>query len=216
MPQPAANKFFGNLTRSLGPDERKYAILGTLLLLLGLLIVRQVSNSGPPAPASASRVPAGDNPTLSNGAAAGEISRGLRAGTPKSTAAGESPVARWLSSPPATFGRNPFAVKLDLFPADATKFQSVRENGGFWDEVAKSLLDQADQQERKQEMLSSLQAQARALRVTSVLMGSRPRAVINGELVGEGDVVAGFRVLEIEPRRIVVEREGIRLEVTMH
>jgi hypothetical protein len=47
-------------------------------------------------------------------------------------------------------------------------------------------------------------------------MGPNPRAVINGELVGEGDVVAEFRVLKIEARRIVIEREGIRLEITMN
>ncbi len=54
-------------------------------------------------------------------------------------------------------------------------------------------------------------------------MGTRPKAVINGDLVGEGDLVASgtgrartqFRVLKIEPRRIIVEREGIRLEIPM-
>ena len=39
--------------------------------------------------------------------------------------------------------------------------------------------------------------------------------MINGKLIAEGDVVASFRVLKIEPRRIIVEREGIRLEILM-
>ena len=38
---------------------------------------------------------------------------------------------------------------------------------------------------------------------------------VNGERVGEGDVVASFRVSRIEARRIIVEREGIRLEIQM-
>jgi hypothetical protein len=46
-------------------------------------------------------------------------------------------------------------------------------------------------------------------------MGASPKAVIDGGLVGEGDVVASFRVLRIEPRRIIVEREGIKLEIQM-
>ena len=55
-------------------------------------------------------------------------------------------------------------------------------------------------------------------------MGPTPKAVINGDLVGEGDVVTSgtvgdtrvvFRVLKIEPRRILVEREGITLSIQM-
>jgi hypothetical protein len=42
-----------------------------------------------------------------------------------------------------------------------------------------------------------------------------PKALIDGELVGEGDVVAGFRVLKIGARGIVIEREGIVLEILM-
>jgi hypothetical protein len=54
-------------------------------------------------------------------------------------------------------------------------------------------------------------------------MGATPKAVVDGELVGEGDLVATksgesrieFRVLKIEARRIIVEREGIKLVIQM-
>jgi hypothetical protein len=54
-------------------------------------------------------------------------------------------------------------------------------------------------------------------------MGAVPKAVVNGEMVGEGSVAASgagdtrvsFRVLKIEARRIIVEREGIKLEIQM-
>jgi hypothetical protein len=39
--------------------------------------------------------------------------------------------------------------------------------------------------------------------------------MVNGDLVGEGSVVANFRIVSIEARRIIVEREGIRLEIDM-
>jgi hypothetical protein len=39
--------------------------------------------------------------------------------------------------------------------------------------------------------------------------------MINGSMVGEGEVVAQFRVLRIEARSVVVEREGIKLEIPM-
>jgi len=47
------------------------------------------------------------------------------------------------------------------------------------------------------------------------MMGPQPKALVNGEFVGEGSVVASFRVLKIEARRMIVEREGIRLEIVM-
>ena len=61
------------------------------------------------------------------------------------------------------------------------------------------------------------------MRLQSTVMGATPKAVIDGEMVSEGDVVAcgtgetrtTFRVLKIEPRRIIVEREGIKLEIQM-
>jgi hypothetical protein len=46
-------------------------------------------------------------------------------------------------------------------------------------------------------------------------MGPQPKAMIEGKLVNEGEVAAGFRVLKIEPRRITIEREGIVLEIQM-
>jgi hypothetical protein len=46
-------------------------------------------------------------------------------------------------------------------------------------------------------------------------MGPQPKAMVNGELVGEDSVVANFRIVQIEARRIIVEREGIRLEIQM-
>ena len=53
------------------------------------------------------------------------------------------------------------------------------------------------------------------MQLLSTVMGAKPKAMINGELVGEGDVIAAFRVIRIEARRVIVEREGIRLEITM-
>ena len=67
--------------------------------------------------------------------------------------------------------------------------------------------------------------QARQIRLQSTLMGGpQPAALINGQMVREGDVVAttgsgasrtSYRVLKIEARRVILEREGIRSEVPL-
>jgi hypothetical protein len=43
----------------------------------------------------------------------------------------------------------------------------------------------------------------------------QPQVIFNGKPLGVGDVVASFRVARIESRKVVLEREGIELEVRM-
>jgi hypothetical protein len=70
----------------------------------------------------------------------------------------------------------------------------------------------------------SSKVQARQIRLQSTLMGgANPAALVNGQMVREGDVVAAgsggsrtaYRVLKIEARRIILEREGIRSEIPL-
>ena len=39
--------------------------------------------------------------------------------------------------------------------------------------------------------------------------------MVNGEMVHDGDNIAGFRVLKIEARQVIVEREGVKLALLM-
>jgi hypothetical protein len=107
-------------------------------------------------------------------------------------------------------------VNYDFFPQDGSKTAPVlraAQGDGFWDQLQKSMTARADQKKEKEVLVENLRLQAAQLKVQSTVMGASPKALVNGELVGEGEVVASFRVLKIEARRIVVEREGIKLEV---
>jgi hypothetical protein len=115
-------------------------------------------------------------------------------------------------------------VRLEYFPRDVKgPTASLVESEGFWDAVAKSLPSQADQKKERQILAENLQLKAAELKLQSTVLGPTPKALVNGELVSEGDVLASgsgesrtpFRVLKIEPRRIIVEREGIMLEIPM-
>jgi hypothetical protein len=127
-------------------------------------------------------------------------------------------VREWLSEPIKPLTRNLFSVKLDYFPVDGTRAkQGVKTaaDGEFWGRLEKSLMLRADQRDKRENLAANFRAEAGNLRLDSIMMGPSPKAMINGKLVAEGDVVASFRVLKIEPRRIIVEREGIRLEILM-
>lgn len=196
-----------SLQQMLQNDPRKAGVLGALLLVLGFMVVRvAVSKAQAPNAAHASHPRMRVENALSADMASAAGGVGLES----------TPVTQWLEKPALKVSRNLFAVRYEAYPLETAKSPVAGGESGFWDEIAKSMADQDDQQERKQELLQNLQALARELQVTSVMMGPTPRAVIDGKLVGEGDVVADFRVLKIEARRIIVERAGIRLEITMN
>ncbi len=121
----------------------------------------------------------------------------------------------WTRRPLGPLGRNLFVVNYDFFPQDGSKPAAPRrpQGDGFWDHIAKSMTLRADQKREREVLVENLRMQAGQLKLQSTVMGASPKALVNGELVGEGDVVASFRVTKIEARRIVVEREGIKLEV---
>lgn len=125
-------------------------------------------------------------------------------------------LSEWVQGPIAPITQNVFALKIDYFPQDGSKVVATPENPGesFWDQLAKSLAERADQEKARRILVENLQSQAARLELQStVLNNGTPKALINGTLVGEGDGVAGFRVLKIEAKKVTVEREGVRLEV---
>jgi hypothetical protein len=122
----------------------------------------------------------------------------------------------WQRRPIAPLSRNLFVINYDFFPQDGSAPAApvhVQQGDGFWDHIAKSMTARADQKREREVLVENLRGQALQLKLQSTVLGASPRALVNGQLVRVGDVVASFRVTKIEARRIVVEREGIKLEV---
>src|SRR5439155_8283398 len=113
----------------------------------------------------------------------------------------------WVSEPlPQGVSRNIFEVQLDYYPMDLshpTKDSGTINDPTFWEKLAKSIDTQADQQHKRENLIQNLRQQAGQLNVTSTLMGPKPKAMVNGVMVGEGEVVAQFRVAEIRARSVV-------------
>ena len=133
------------------------------------------------------------------------------------SAAGVAALAEWRKEPVSPIVRNLFTLQPDQFgqQGDAPVGPVTRVEDGFWDELAKSLSSQADQNKQRQIRTENAVRDAGRMQLQTIVMSASPKAVIDGEMVGEGSVVAGFRVSRIEARRIIVEREGIKLEIPM-
>jgi hypothetical protein len=197
----AIEKLYGQLVRQAKGDPKKATILGVLLLIMAVVIVKSSSSS--PSVSSANinvpRSPIGSDPPK----------------PPNNKPSSGAALAAWARGPiPPALSRNLFVVNYECFPQDGTKPVLVRisHGDGFWDQLAKSMASRADLKMEREVLLANMRTEAEKLKVQSTMMGASPKALINGELVSEGDVVASFRVSKIEPRRIVLEREGIKLE----
>jgi hypothetical protein len=126
-----------------------------------------------------------------------------------------SSLQRWANGAAKPLNRNPFTIPLDFYPHDGVSDAGDTTSAGYWDLVKKSMSSRADQQEQRQIILDNVRIAAEQLKLESTILGETPLAMINGEIVHEGSVVAGFHVLKIEARQIVVEREGVKLALLM-
>jgi hypothetical protein len=185
-------------------EPRRAVFLAVLVAIMGLMWVKALSRGGmTPSTASASM------DSSAYAAPARAEARGRLSQTSQA-------LAEWTKTPLPLVHRNLFDIKLEYFPQDhlAPRPANQEQSSGFWDQVAKSLSSRADQDKARRILAENLQAQAAKLDLQSTVMSNgSPKALINGVLVAEGDTVSGFRILRIEAKRIVVEREGVKLEV---
>jgi hypothetical protein len=204
---PSPPSLLNQLTAALKSDPRKTWVLTILLTVMLVLWGRMMLGGHSPAEVLAGAPETSDISTGVVGHLSGH--HGQRV-----------PLAEWARQPAASLSRNLFSVPFDYYPQDGSRLPEVsRSNldGGFWDDLAKSMSAHADQKKERQILIDNLRTQASDLSLEGTVLGSQPKAWVNGSLVGVGEQVgsSGFRVVKIEARGIVVEREGVRLEVPM-
>jgi len=109
--------------------------------------------------------------------------------------AASNPVLDWLAQPKKAVQRNLFAVNMDFF-------------GQAGDRTSPGDTEQ-------QIPAENLRDASETLKLQSTMMGSTPLAIVNGNLVREGDIVDGFTVVKIQPQQMTVQKDGVTLEVRM-
>jgi hypothetical protein len=209
MPATQPTNFVEKLNAAMKRDPKKAFVLAVLFAVLLGMWGKMMLSGGKGGPKTASAMQAArSTPRLST--------------TPNNKAKSldaTSQLQDWIAQPlPDGMSRNIFQLNLDYFPMDGTRAMQVTRTSNdptFWEKLAKSIDQQADQQHKREILIQNLRQQAGQLQLTSTVMGSKPRAMVNGAMVGEGEVVAQFRIVKIDARSVTVEREGIKLEITM-
>src|SRR5258706_1603394 len=191
-----------SMFRQVKAEPRKAA---ALLLLVAVLLAMWVKIFlfGDPRPVTAGPV-SGANPKVEQSHIA----------NPGSSSANRS-LIDWTRKIFTGTKRNLFAIKLDYVPVDGSRpMFSGDDTDGFWDQLAKSLAAKADQEKAKGILRDNVVMRASRLDLQSTgLFNGFPKAMVNGTIVQEGDTIEGFRIFAIETKRIVVELEGIQVQV---
>lgn len=179
--------------------------ISVLLVFMGTWWLRTLANVGPSKASAVVMIRS--NPPVD------------RTGTTIQSHSNSEAIYTRASVPISPIRRNIFYINLDRFPQDGSKPVtsagpvSGASNEGFWDRLAKSGALRADDQDNRSPLVGGLQWQAAQLHLQSILMGPTPKVMVDGRLLKEGDVVAGFRVVKITARGILLERDGSKFEV---
>lgn len=206
----------GRLRQAVREDPKKAGFLGALVLVM-LLLWGRVALTGKNAPSPAA---AEVNAAATGSPAARAADNPVRPGFSEHA----ERLSEWTREPVKPMRRNLFAVNLTYYRRDGSGGRPAEQQLGFWEELAKSREAKTDQKKARQILVENLQLQASQIRLQSTMMGANPQAMVNGTLVGVGDVVAvetaeartTFRVLKIEARGMIVEHEGIKLAISMN
>ncbi len=104
----------------------------------------------------------------------------------------------------------PRRLPRDLFVFDPNPY---RRTGSPY---SPSLPEKSDREADDQEIrVAAARDAAAGLILGSVMRGPRPRAVINGRVLAEGQSIEGFVVRRIGPREALLERDGLVVRLRM-
>ena len=203
------------LPESMRDDPKKTLVLAGLLVVLAVFSLRYALRGTSVERATASLPRAATGGGGRTGAGSGVGASGGPGGAAQAQAGRQ--LSAWLDEPQARAGRNLFQIKLENFQSLSAKSDvtaAVAEEN-FWTQLARARDTQADQKARREILVENLQREAGRLTLQSTILGRDPQAIIDGSMVRVGQRVGDFEVLRIEGRRVIVTRDGVKLEIRM-
>lgn len=117
-------------------------------------------------------------------------------------------------------------ITRDLFNVDISRFpprpgaggpdpQTEMSTTGWLGMVYQRVVQKQQQDGQQLAKYRAILAQARSLSLQSTMLGSAPTALINGQVLRQGDYISGFLVKSIASNRCVVSKDGVDIELRM-
>jgi hypothetical protein len=199
--------WIGRFKTALRQDKKRTTMLVVLLMIAGIVIGRLVVSYDPPARASGADKTASNADSQSSGGDTGT------APTPKSA-------RKHRRIDTASIDRN---ITRDLFWPDTRCFPPSEQDGANNEAAHQAKLNiaqelaEAEQRKRlkQNEHIKSIHTKAKALCLTTTMLGQSPTALINGQVLRTGDLINGFRLKSISSDCCIVVMEGVEVKLQM-
>jgi len=205
------------LKAELARDKKKTGILAALLLVAGILGGRLVITHSLPSDASA------DQPGAAASPAPGDADADRQAPAPRGESGDNGDSARrdqYLAHMDRAIGRDLFAAKLSYFPplpgAESLAVGNAQGDPGWFGMVQQLVLRKQQAGSDELSRVNAIRAQADDLSLQSTMLGSSPTALINGQVLRQGDYVSGFQIKRIAANRCLVCKDGVDVELRMN
>lgn len=197
-------------------ERKKAAILGVLALVMVVVFARAFLSSKP-APAEAGPV-SGVSATPGNAAAPAPA-----AATPIAAAVLPADIERVvIAHLSRTVSRDLFDTDLRSVasPAESAEEQASRAAAATQPSKAsvwwhRLLAGMAAQARRSEAGRAAIESELAKLTLQGTILGPRPKAYISGRLVREGEIIGGFRLLNVFPRHVTLHKSGCNVRLTM-
>ena len=202
-------------------DKKKSAALSILLVVLVVVVVRAVATGGGSVPEAAVAVQPTHTPPAAAAPTMQPVVEKIRPVTNVVAATPTAPVQPTRHRTVRTDDL-PRTLKRDFFmteewanyPLEASLSEKDKPpmQLGFWTGMTEAIKQYSRQRSEESQALSK---ELSELQLQSTLTGRNPLAYISGHLVRQGDRYAGFSIVRIEERRVLVEKYGQVHELVM-
>lgn len=112
----------------------------------------------------------------------------------------------------------PDSIRRDVFEIPESMRTNRSEESASLDQNApKSGTDSSEKTEDPALVhRDRIRMEASSLRLESLIRGLNPMAIVNGSMLTVGAEINGFRLIEVRDRSIIVEKEGLAIEIQLH
>lgn len=210
---------WNRLPESIRDQKQKIGLLTALLTILALAVAWQtLGGSGPKTAAAKPTATVDSKKSGEERATAPNSRRSMKQ---------QKDLESWLARPIEPITRDLFAFDLSRFPLAGPYAESSPDGPRsvtVWDRAEKSLNARADALKQTESRRSYLIRAAERLNVQSIMSsGPTSTAMVNGRVLRVGEIVedesstpkVSFVVRAIEGRRLIVERDGVRIAVSI-
>jgi len=203
------------LKAELGRDKKKTIILSILLTVGGVVGGKLVITQALPSDADAVEA-APTDPAASEQAVADPAD--LTAWAPAGASRDQARRAEYLAQMDRSITGNPFKVNLSSFPGIGADGAECGHNPlavGWLGTVHQRLVQKQRQQGEQLARARAVRTEAEALTLQTIMLGSSPAVLINGQVLRQGERIDGFVIKSIDINRCVVSKDGVDVELRM-